>query len=94
MTLPFNESEALIDVGEPGAYQFRIVCNSTIGETDFSSPVTAQVQEADGCTGSGLECNPVYIYAIIIPIAGLVGIAAMVAVIFVIVKAATRKPTP
>ncbi len=72
-------------------YQFMIICNSSIGETNFSSPVTAQVQETNECTGSGLECNPNYIYAIIVPIAGLAGIAAVVAVIFIVVKAVTRK---
>lgn len=94
MTLPFNETEALIDVGEPGTYEFRVICNSTIGQTDFSSPVSAQVQDAGTCIGSQVECNPNYLYAIIVPIAGVAGLAAVGAVIFIIVKATTRKPTP
>ena len=120
VSLPYNETQTLIDVGEPGTYEFRVgsftktqlqphvqgtlctcssahscstqvICNSSIGQTNFSTPALAAVEARSACVGSDLECNPNYIYAIVFPAAALVGIVIVGVAIFIIVKVATKK---
>ena len=69
----------------------QVICNSTIGQTNFSTPAQAAVQGNDVCVGSDFECNPNYIYAIVFPVAGLVGVAIVGTVIFIVIKIASAK---
>ena len=94
MTLPFNETEALIDVGEPGTYEFRVICNSTIGQTEFSSPVTAEVDAGTICPQWDISCNPNLIYAATVPPAAVAAIAAVGITVLVVVKCAPKKKPP
>ena len=94
VTLPFNETETLIDVGEPGTYQFRVICNSTLGETDFSSPVTAEVDDGTTCPEWVIACNPNLIYAATIPPVVVVVLAAVAITVIVVVKCARKKKPP
>lgn len=54
-------------------------------------PALAAVQAGSACVGSDLECNPNFIYAIVFPVAALVGVVVVGVAIFIIVKIAAKK---
>ncbi len=91
VSLPYNETQTLIVVGEPGVYQFMIICNSSIGETNFSSPVTAAVDDGTICPEWDIACNRNLIYAAVIPPAAVVVLVAGGITVIVVVKCASKK---
>ena len=52
----------------------------------------AAVQGNSACVGSDLECNPNFIYAIVFPVAALMGAVIVGTAVFIIVKTVVKKP--